>query len=685
MVAVATVVLGLLCSGLVATHASAKPLNNKQLRNVASNLIAQNASSWGLTGKYFVPQRVLTGTDGLSTVRFQQTVSGLKVLDSLVAITLTTDGTFVSQTSTTSDEQVAPARTLKKLHAKKQIVSKFAQAQNVKKKNIAIRSLTPVFVDPVLTKDLADTPSIVWTAVVTDKSNILSVSNVYLTDTNNSTIKITPLVKKATTRPAYPSPLVCDLQLSQPSGNLTNRISTGTINNVRRKWVGQLSGYPLCEKNDPGRIADSSLAIQSINETVDFFWNALGVDIESEYYLGNVSPLANFGKNVNAATYCDPSAPTSTDSSCIPAISGFTNVCVYDSTSKSVDCPMENAFWVPWASSDCRSGACSGIFFGQGFEAADDVVAHELAHGVTGADAFLDGVCDNCDAGGISEALSDIFGEIVDQLNVTPGETPDSNWQMGEDVNGGPFRNMAMNGTTRACKSGQSWTPIKFIDSAYDSTCEVHTTLGPADRLAWLLANGGKQNGITVKPIGVAPWGTNGKYALCNSSASNCTSLVNVGRLFVQTLKKINGNVSYSGFGTQVSTACTDLTKAKVNPFTATYCAQVKNALAATGISKLSLLLTTRPTLAKTNASVTVSGKFSAANAVAAAGTTISLQHKATNSTTWVTLKSLISNTSGVVTTSVIFPSSGQYRLSTKPNTLVGNYVSPAVNITVTK
>ncbi len=64
-------------------------------------------------------------------------------------------------------------------------------------------------------------------------------------------------------------------------------------------------------------------------------------------------------------------------------------------------CPFPNAFW---------NG--SQMVYGEGFAAADDVVGHELTHGVTdfSADLFY-----YFQSGAINESLSDVFGEFIDQ------------------------------------------------------------------------------------------------------------------------------------------------------------------------------------------------------------------------------------------------------------------------------
>ena len=69
----------------------------------------------------------------------------------------------------------------------------------------------------------------------------------------------------------------------------------------------------------------------------------------------------------------------------------------------AASCPYQNAFW---------NG--SQMVFGDGFSAADDVVAHELTHAVTETSANL---FYYMQSGALNESFSDIFGEAVDLSN----------------------------------------------------------------------------------------------------------------------------------------------------------------------------------------------------------------------------------------------------------------------------
>ncbi len=71
------------------------------------------------------------------------------------------------------------------------------------------------------------------------------------------------------------------------------------------------------------------------------------------------------------------------------------------------------------------------MVYGDGFAAADDVVGHELTHGVTDFSSHL---FYYYQSGAINESLSDVFGEFVDLTNGAGNDTPADSWLIGEDL-----------------------------------------------------------------------------------------------------------------------------------------------------------------------------------------------------------------------------------------------------------
>ena len=153
-----------------------------------------------------------------------------------------------------------------------------------------------------------------------------------------------------------------------------------------------------------------------------------------------------------------------------------------DPGARPQDCPLQNAFW---------NGV--GMFYGEGFAAADDVVGHEMTHGVIShnADLFYWG-----QSGAINESLADVMGEIVDHRHVGPDDSPQS-WDLGEDLPIGAVRNMKDPG-----KFGQPATMTSRLYAGGElDNGGVHTNSGVGNRTFFLISQGGRQGGEVVRGI----------------------------------------------------------------------------------------------------------------------------------------------------------------------------------------
>jgi len=95
---------------------------------------------------------------------------------------------------------------------------------------------------------------------------------------------------------------------------------------------------------------------------------------------------------------------------------GAALISTVDYCPSATDCPYQNAYW---------NGGQRRMVYGDGFPAADDVVAHELTHAVTdySADLYY-----YQQSGALNESFSDIFGETVDLLNASGTDTPAVRW-----------------------------------------------------------------------------------------------------------------------------------------------------------------------------------------------------------------------------------------------------------------
>jgi Zn-dependent metalloprotease len=153
-----------------------------------------------------------------------------------------------------------------------------------------------------------------------------------------------------------------------------------------------------------------------------------------------------------------------------------------DPGARPENCPLKNAFW---------NGA--GMFYGQGFASADDVVGHEMTHGVIShnADLFYWG-----QSGAINESLADIMGEIIDHRHPSPGDSP-HNWALGEDLPIGAVRNMKNPGKFR---QPEMMTSRRYARGEFDNG-GVHINSGVGNRTFYLISQGGKQGGEHVRGI----------------------------------------------------------------------------------------------------------------------------------------------------------------------------------------
>ncbi len=138
------------------------------------------------------------------------------------------------------------------------------------------------------------------------------------------------------------------------------------------------------------------------------------------------------------------------------------------------------------------------MVYGQGYAAADDVVGHELTHGVTEFSSHLNYYYQS---GAINESFSDVFGELIDQTNGVGNDTAEVKWLLGEDIPGvGAIRDME---TPSAYGDPDRMTSPNYTADASEADAGgVHTNSGVNNKAAFLITDGGTFNGRTVTGLG---------------------------------------------------------------------------------------------------------------------------------------------------------------------------------------
>jgi len=251
---------------------------------------------------------------------------------------------------------------------------------------------------------------------------------------------------------ARPQGAVCDIGAYEGSTvqTISTVVRTYTANNAN-----VLPGNLLCDQTDPTCTEGTNLR----------------ADKAHQYALGTYDLYANqHGRN-------------GIDQNNMPIIS------TVDYCSSSF-CPYYNAFW---------SGG--QMVFGSTFALADDVVAHELTHGVT---QYESGLLYYYQSGAINESFSDLWGEYYDQTNGLGNDDPSVKWAVSEDVTGvGPFRSMSnppLYGDPDKMTSSL-YNKKVYYDDFWDNG-GVHSNSGVNNKAVFLLVDGGTFNSKTVTALG---------------------------------------------------------------------------------------------------------------------------------------------------------------------------------------
>jgi Zn-dependent metalloprotease len=210
------------------------------------------------------------------------------------------------------------------------------------------------------------------------------------------------------------------------------------------------------------------------------------------------------------------------------------------------DCPWRNAEW-KWAEQQA--------IFGSGWAKADDIVAHELTHGLLDHEVPL---FYHYQSGAINESLADIFGELIDLSYPGGMDTAATLWRIGEDAPGGAIRDMR--DPTRFGHPDRVLSPHWFTGSSDDGG--VHHNSGVGNKAATLIADGGRFRGYDLAGIG----------------------RIQTARIFYQAVTtRLTPAANYVDLADALVAACIDL--AGSEGLTSAQCSTVRDAVAATQMS----------------------------------------------------------------------------------------------------
>jgi hypothetical protein len=282
--------------------------------------------------------------------------------------------------------------------------------------------------------------------------------------------------------------------------------------------------YTRVEGSAPAGITDVDQAYDLTGSTADWFATRLGVDLTAL-----IGTDRGDGRKLRSTTrYCP----------------------VYG-------CPMDNAFW---------SG--DQMVYGSGFTSADDVVAHELSHGVTQRTA---GLIYWYQSGAINESMSDVFGELVDLANGLGNDTPEVRWELGEDLGaraGGVARDMA--DPPRFAQPDQTGSDLYDFASDYDDNGAVHTNSGVPNKTAYLVTDG-----TAAEPTGAF-----------NGRAFPGIGIDKAGLVYWVALQMLTPGADFTDLSAALRQGCANLAGAGAGGITAADCQSVAAATEATGLMR---------------------------------------------------------------------------------------------------
>lgn len=225
-------------------------------------------------------------------------------------------------------------------------------------------------------------------------------------------------------------------------------------------------------------------------------------------------------------------------------------------------CPADNLLTCPYVNA-AFNAVLGQMVIGDGF-GNDNTLGHELTHGVTDAES---GLFYFYESGAINEALSDIFGEAIDQETPMGLDGKRQKWLIGEDLPIGPIRDMA---DPPAMGQPDRIGSVHWYVGASDNG-GVHTNSGVANKTAFLIQDGGTFNGRTITGLkrakAIAIW-----YEAATNLLTTGTDHRDLADALPQACRNLVGTTPNDDGGTPTAQG----------PITTGDCTQVERAVAAT-------------------------------------------------------------------------------------------------------
>ncbi|MCB0908494.1 MAG: M4 family metallopeptidase [Nocardioidaceae bacterium] len=461
--------------------------------------LARYGAAMGTTrpGVSLVEESVEPTVSGNDVVRFSQHVGGLPVIGGEVAVKVGPDNRLASMLATFSG---ATARTTT---APRALVGRATAARTARDvASLSAQGLPLTATSQgrwVFDPSLFHAPSAlgtrsVWRFEVADGAGVRRM--VLVDDRSGRVLLNLDLINEA-------NRVVCDAQNIQVSteSDCTNKNANG------RNEGDAASG-----------VSDVNSAYDLAGATSDFYNQIGGIDLTQRLGIPGSGP--NAGQKVLASTV---------------------RVCFTGAT-----CPYANAFW---------NGR--GMYYGATYAGGDDVVAHEMTHGITETSSNL---MYWFQSGAINESMSDVMGEILDHRHTL--EAADAEWKMGEDLPIGAIRSMK-DPTIYGDPDKMTSALYTADNTGYNDNGGVHTNSGVGNKTAYLISQGGTFNGQTITGIDTGD-----------------ATLTRTATLYLETIQSLTSGSEFADLARVLDQSCNDLVGTA--GITAANCTNVHKATLAT-------------------------------------------------------------------------------------------------------
>jgi bacillolysin len=450
------------------------------------------ASRLGLTQAQLRQTAVLPLAGGAHVVRYQQIHGGLPVLGGQLVVTVTSSGGVLSARAATTAPDPAPAAAPARLTA--------GAARET-----ALRTVTTLHRGVQVGDLTTEAPQLSWYdpallhVPTAERTTPGPVWQVHVRSVRGAAVEQVVLVNAATGGVA--------LTYGEVEA-LRNQVVCDGANKPNPDWACT-HGFARSLGDPASGVADVNKAWDNTFATYDFYQKNTGIDLAD--LIG--STANGSGKLLRSTVRVCPSTDF---------------------------CPFDNAFW------DGHQ-----MVYGDGYAGADDVVAHELTHGVTEQTSQL---FYYQESGAINESMSDVFGEFTDLSDGTGNDSPQVRWQLGEDLPGGAVRDMA--DPTRYDQPDRMTSPKWNPDPADNGG--VHIDSGVGNKAAQLIVDGGTFNGQQITGLG----------------------LEKAAKIYWEVEEELTSGATYADLYVVLPQACRNL--ATVGVLSAADCAQVTKAVTAT-------------------------------------------------------------------------------------------------------